>query len=277
MESDPSDDGSFAAAVLDYYRREGRDMAWRRTDDPWSILVSEAMLQQTQVARVEPKYDAWMRRFPDAASLASAGVADVYEAWKGLGYNSRALRLREAAAICVNAHGGQPPDDEAALLELPGVGRYTSRAVLAFAYSRPTVFLETNIRSALIFHFFPGREKVTDRELEARAGVLLAEALKRTDPRSWYYALMDYGAWLKAREPNPSRRSAAYARQSRFEGSRRQARGAVLRAVSSGAADLASIAAEAGMDYGRAREAAEGLARDGFVVITGDAVRFSGG
>ncbi len=271
------DAAAFRAAVLGLYAREGRDFPWRRTRDPWAIFVSEIMLQQTQTARVEPKYLAWMERFPDAASLAGVDLATLYDAWRGLGYNSRALRLRESARLCAELYDGLPPRDERLLLDLPGVGRYTARAVLAFAYDEPGAFLETNIRAALLFHFFRGADKVPDRDLEA-----VAEAvLDRDDPRTWYYALMDYGAWLKRREPNPSRRASAYSRQSKFEGSLRQARGAVLRALSAAGSSvaegrrLADMAAELGMEYGRVKDAAEGLCRDGLVRLEGDTVSFS--
>ena len=179
-----------------------------------------------------------------------------------MGYNSRGLRLRACASICVQNYDGVPPADERLLLELPGVGRYTARAVLAFAYGMATAFLETNIRAAIIFHFFPGQERVPDRQLEAVA----ASLLDRDDPRTWYYALMDYGAWLKKREPNPARKAAAYAKQSRFAGSVREARGALLRALAKrGPASVEMLAAEAGLDYDRAATAAAGLVRDGLI------------
>ena len=267
-----SDALAFRAAVLDFYARSGRVCAWRETDDPWAIFVSEIMLQQTQTKRVEPKYSEWMQRFPDAASVARADLAAVYQAWRGLGYNSRALRLRESARICAERYSGAPPRDERLLLELPGVGRYTARAVMAFAYRVPSAFLETNIRAALLFHFFRGADKVADHELEQAAEAVL----DRPDPRTWYYALMDYGSWLKSKEPNPSRRAAAYSRQSKFQGSVRQARGEVLRALGDeGRVSLASLAAEAGMEYGRLREAAEGLRRDGLVRLKDDSVWFA--
>lgn len=267
----PADAAKFRAAVLDFYRLEGRAFPWRDTSDPWAILVSEAMLQQTQTSRVVPKYEAWMRRFPDAASLASASASELYEFWKGLGYNSRALRLRDAARICAETYGGVPPPDERALRSLPGVGEYTARAVMAFAYGIPTVFLETNIRSALIYQFHPGERNVSDRELALEAEAVL----DRSDPRTWYYALMDYGAFLKKREPNPSRRAETYRSQSRFEGSLRQVRGALLKTLgASGSLSLEVFAAESGADYGRVLEAAKGLSKDGLVTQLGDALRW---
>jgi A/G-specific adenine glycosylase len=263
---------AFRSAVLDFYSREGRDFSWRRTRDPWAILVSEVMLQQTQTHRVEPKYDAWMARFPDAKSVSSASLADIYESWRGLGYNSRAIRLRETSRLCAELYGGVPPPEEKLLLAMPGIGRYTARAVMAFAWGLPGAFLETNIRAALIFHFFKDVEKVRDRELEAVAG----ELVDTDDPRTWYYALMDYGAWLKKREPDPARKAAVYKRQSNFEGSVRQARGAVLRVLGERASvGLGWMAAESGIDYSRLRAAAEGLQRDGLIELADDVARFA--
>ncbi len=265
------DAAQFRRAVLDFYAREGRAFPWRLTRDPWAILVSESMLQQTQTQRVEPKYLAWMKQYPNAAAVAEAKLSDIYESWKGLGYNSRALRLRDTARLCAEQYGGIPPSDEGQLLGLPGVGPYTARAVRAFAYDIPVVLLETNIRAALIFHFFKGEVRVSDRALEPVANAVL----DRSDPRRWYYALMDYGVWLKKHEPNPSRKAAVYARQSKFEGSLRQLRGSVLRTLAQkGTVSLASMAAETGADYERILLAAEGLKKDGLVYLHDDTVGF---
>jgi len=263
----------FRKAVLGHYRDKGRDFPWRRTRDPWRILVSEFMLQQTQTDRVFPRYEAWFLRFPDAASLATASLADVYGQWKGLGYNSRALRLRDSARAVCSDFGGRVPDTEGELRSLPGVGPYTARAVLAFAFNRPTLVLETNIRAALIFHFFPDAAVVTDRELEPVAMAVL----DRDQPGRWYQALMDYGAWLKKREPNPSRKSAAYSRQSAFKGSLRQARGAILRCLSdSGGGITLTMARDAsGLDYGRLERAAMALAAEGLVNYADGRISFS--
>ena len=184
------------------------------------------MLQQTQTERVLPKYLAWFERFPDARSVAEASLPDILGLWSGLGYNRRALALSRAAGIVA---GGGFPETEAALLALPGVGRYTARAVLCFAFGHPSVFVETNIRSVFIHHFFPGESAVPDRRVEA----LVAATLDRGDARRWYYALMDYGAHLKKIVANPNRRSAHYAKQTPFADSNRRVRGAILRELTS--------------------------------------------
>ncbi len=264
---------SFRSVVLDHYHRNSRTFAWRQTRDPWRILVSEVMLQQTQTHRVAPKYDDWFRQFPDLASLAETPLSAVYEAWKGLGYNNRALRLRNCARMCLAQHSGKVPEDEDALLALPGIGRYTARAVRCFAWNHDDAFLETNIRSALIFHFFTDPHLlVKDQALEPVA----AAVLDRSDPRSWHYAMMDYGAWLKKVAPNPSRRSTAHARQPAFEGSPRQARGAMLRVMAaSGAGTVQELADRAGLAYPRAQAAVAALAAEGLVRYEGGTAGFS--
>jgi A/G-specific adenine glycosylase len=171
--------------------------------------------------------------------------------------------LRDAARLIVSVFGGELPRGEKELRSLPGIGSYTARAVRAFAFNLPGAVLETNIRAALIFHFFPDRERVSDRELEPVALTTMDAA----EPRRWYYALMDYGAWLKKREANPSRQSAAYGKQSRFEGSARQARGAVLKALSeaAGPLSLGELASASGIEEGRLSKAAASLAAEGLV------------
>ena len=223
----PAEAAAFRALVYAKAAACWRDLPWRRTADPYAILVSELMLQQTQVARVVPKYEAWMARFPDASSLAAAPTEEVLALWSGLGYNRRALALHRAARAIVDEFGGLPPRDEASLRSLPGVGAYTSRAVLAFAFDIPSPFLETNIRTVFLKHFFPGQEGVKDAELEA---VALA-TLDRSAPRRWYTALMDYGAEIKRAEGNHSVRGASYKKQAPFATSFRRVRGAVLKSL----------------------------------------------
>ena len=225
------------------------------------------MLQQTQTLRVLPKYEAFLAAFPRPADLAKAPTSELLRLWSGLGYNRRALSLKAAAAEIETRFGGRLPDEEEGLLSLPGVGPYTARAVLAFAFDRPVTLIETNVRAVFIHEFFPGREGVRDAELEP----LVRAALDRVDPRNWYYALMDYGVMLKASLPNPGRRSAHHQRQSPFADSHRRVRGAVLKALGPEAAGLPSEAIAAAIPFARERvEKALGeLVAEGFVAGRG--------
>lgn len=219
----------FIKQVLDYYERDGRHhLPWRKTHDPYAILVSEIMLQQTQVDRVTPYFERWMRTFPTVHSLAEAPLSVVLREWSGLGYNRRAKLLRECAKEIVEKYAGRVPKDRGALVALPGIGPYTAGAIRAFAFNEPGVFLETNIRAALIHYFFPKVVKVDDAELYPVAALLLVDAPR---PREWYSALMDYGTHIKKMHQNPSRRSRHHTKQSRFEGSLREARGAIIKAL----------------------------------------------
>lgn len=266
----------FRAEILAHYRLQGRrDLPWRRTDDPYRILVSELMLQQTQVARVAAKFEPFVERFPDFESLAAAPLDAVVRAWSGLGYNRRALHLRETARIVVSRHGGRLPRGFDELRALPGIGAATAAEIMNFAFGEPRAFIETNIRAVFIHRFFPGRTKVSDTEILP----LVEATLDRRNPRRWFYALMDYGVALKRSGPDPSRRSAHYAKQGRFEGSDRQARGRVVRALAArrmpehGIAkrdmSVTELARATGLDVARIRAVLPGLERDGLVVRRG--------
>jgi len=227
MPCDPEEAARFRLLVYAHYAQYGRTLPWRETRDPYAILVSEFMLQQTPVQRVLQKYPPFMEAFPSFGHLARAPLSEVLEQWRGLGYNRRALFLSRCAEAVVERFDGELPVEVATLQSLPGVGAYTARAVAAFAYGAPTVFIETNIRALFLHYFFPEREGVTDRELTP----LVKCTLDRSDPRTWYYALMDLGAHLKRREGNPGRRSAHHATQSPFRGSNREMRSRILQAV----------------------------------------------
>jgi A/G-specific adenine glycosylase len=202
-------------------------MPWRDTRNPYHILVSEIMLQQTQVSRVLGAYSRFIRMFPDIQTLARAPLADILRAWQGLGYNRRALLLKRLAIRVVADYEGRIPREREILRTLPGIGEATSGAVCAFAFNQPAVFIETNIRSVFIHYFFRGKKKVDDTRLLS----LIGKTLDLKNPREWYYALMDHGSFLKSKFPNPSRESRHYAKQGKFEGSVRQVRGNILKAL----------------------------------------------
>lgn len=215
----------FREAVWDYFRAHERTMPWREDPSPYHVLVSELMLQQTQVGRVLPKYQQFIKLFPTIQTLASALLGEVLAAWSGLGYNRRAKFLHAAAQKVVNDYAGQLPDTLEDLVALPGVGRNTAGAILAYAYNRPVVFIETNVRTVFFHHFFADRTDVDDRELQP----LVQLTCDTEHPRQWYWALMDYGTHLKQTRGNNVSQSKHYARQSKFEGSRRQIRGRILK------------------------------------------------
>lgn len=223
----PTRIAAFRRTVRAFYRANPRPLPWRETADPYAILVSEIMLQQTQVDRVKGKYAAFLALFPDFAALAGAPLQAVLAAWQGLGYNRRAVHLHACAKEVAGRRGGILPIAVAELEKLPGIGPYTARAIAAFAFREPTVFIETNIRTVFIHHFFADRQGVKDREIIP----LVAATLDRTHPRDWYYALMDYGVMLKKAHANPGRKSAHHVRQSPFRGSNRELRSHILQAI----------------------------------------------
>jgi A/G-specific adenine glycosylase len=204
-----------------------RGMAWRVDTRPYYILVSEIMLQQTQVARVEVKFAEFIDRFPDIQSLAAAPLGDVLKLWSGLGYNRRAKFLWQAARMVMNDFDGDIPSTKHDLVKLPGVGENTAGALLAYAFNQPVVFVETNIRTVYIHHFFADRSDVSDKEICK----LVAETLDAKHPREWYWALMDYGVWLKSQKLGRITRSKHYTKQSKLSGSLREMRGHILKAL----------------------------------------------
>ncbi len=227
QKTDDTDYSDFQNTIMSFYRQNGRSFPWRETADPYAILVSELMLQQTQTERVIEKYKKWLTAFPSVQALAAAPFAKVLELWVGLGYNRRARFLHECAKKITEEYGGMIPSEPALLQTLPGIGTYTAAAVAAFAYNKPTVFIETNIRSVFIHFFFTDRTGINDREIFP----LVQASLYKKSPRLWYYALMDYGVALKKQHGNPNRQSRHYAKQSKFEGSVRQVRGSLIRAL----------------------------------------------
>ncbi len=252
----------FRKDVYAYYKTHKRVLPWRDIKDPYRVLVSEVMLQQTQVRRVLEKYEQFLRAFPNLGALSRAALRDIMRVWQGLGYNRRALALKDLASVIAARHRGKVPQTIEELEALPGIGKVSARAIYAFAYNKPSVFIETNIRSVFIHYFFKDARAVTDEDIAS----LVAQTLDRRNPRQWYYALMDYGVALKEAHPNPGRKSAHYRKQAPFQGSRRQVRGAVLKMVLARRAmrekELERIIPAA---PARIKEAIGGLVREGML------------
>ncbi|MCL6622800.1 MAG: A/G-specific adenine glycosylase [Syntrophobacterales bacterium] len=260
----PGEVARFRREIYRHYGKNGRRLPWRETRDPYATLVSEFMLQQTPVARVLPKYAAFLAAFPDFAALNQAPLVQVLARWQGLGYPRRALALKECAGRVLREYAGRLPEDPAELQKLPGIGPATAGAVCAFAFGRPVAFLETNIRRVFRHFFFSGEAQVPDRELLP----LVARTLDRRRVREWYYALMDYGVWLKQSHPAPKGRNRP--RQAPYAGSDRQVRGEILRLLlATPGLTLAEVAQALGRELERVRQLAAALQREGFLLCRG--------
>lgn len=253
----------FQAFIFDYAQKESRSFPWRETKDPYRILLSELMLQQTQTIRVLPKYEDFLNTWPDFSSLAGAGTSEIIIKWRGLGYNRRALALHEIAKRTEH-YGWTLPPDYSKLLTFPMIGPATAAAICAFSYELPAVYLETNIRRVLLHQFFPEEENVSDKRLRP----ILEALVQNVNAKAWYYALMDYGVYLAKNLPNPNRRSAHYTKQSRFADSNRQIRGLLLLLF----AELGTLTEEKAIEQlpkfetERVRSCFHALAHEGFIV-----------
>jgi A/G-specific adenine glycosylase len=236
---------AFRDTVWDFYKKSKREFPWRKTHDPYAILISEIMLQQTQTDRVVPKYQNWLKKFPNFESLASAKLKNVIKEWQGLGYNRRALALKRLAEVVIKNHDGKLPETYEELLNLPGIGPYTAGAILAFAHNKPVAMLETNIRTVYIHHFFSENKKtikIHDKGiLKLVEKTLPREALAKWGPREWFWALMDYGAYIKKNFGNLNVKSKHYTRQSKFIGSNRQIRSGILKRITKSTATSSQI------------------------------------
>ena len=257
---------SFQKVINQYYLQHKRPMPWRDTVDPYCILVSEFMLQQTQAERVLLKYGPFITRFPDFQTLSRAGLKEVLAAWQGLGYNRRAINLKETAEEIISRYSGKVPESTEELIQLPGIGKATAGAILAFVFNKPSVFIETNIRRVFIHFFFQDKKDIQDKEIMP----LVEKTLDHENPRHWYYALMDYGTMLKKQGSNPNRKSAHYSRQAPFEGSNRQARGAILRhLLNNGTMEEYELITLLGITPLRGEKIISDLEKDGFLYRCG--------
>ncbi len=215
----------FQERIWDFYQRYERLFVWRNIDDPYKVLISEIMLQKTQTYRVEQKYEQFITTLPNFDVLAHVPLRTVLSLWQGLGYNRRALYLQKIAQKVMREHDGQLPTNPVVLETFPGIGKATAASICAFAFNIATIFIETNIRVVFIHSFFSRQATVTDKNIMP----LIKQTLDVSNPREWYYALMDYGVTLKKRYPHLTKKSAHYSKQSKFEGSDRQIRGMILK------------------------------------------------
>jgi A/G-specific adenine glycosylase len=279
--------------LLDWWEPRRRDLPWRRTRDPWEVLVCEVMAQQTQVARVAERWRPFLERFPSPAACATEPVAEVIRWWDGLGYNRRAVNLHRCAAAVVDHHGGRLPDDLDALLALPGVGPYTARAVLAFAFERDAAIVDTN--TARVLARWAGRRLTASQAQRAADAVVPAG-----QAWAWNQAMLDLGATVCVRRvprcdacpvrptcawaaagcpaPDPADGSAGVAGgQSRFEGSDRQGRGLLVRALRAGEVPAPALAETMGWpgDVARAERVAASVVADGLALHDGDTIRLA--
>lgn len=250
--------------IWSYHAASRRSFPWREYISPYHVVVSEVMLQQTQTYRVEQKFVAFVERFPTFESLANAPFDEVLRYWKGLGYNRRAQNLQRIAQAIHTEHCDIVPNNPELLQKLPGLGAATASSICTFIHNTPTAFLETNVRTVLIYFFFDASRPVHDKELLPIAEKLL----DRTQPREWYYALMDVGVLLKKRVGNLTRLSNAYTKQSRFEGSRRQIRGKILELLlASPARSMQELESLVNDKQARTAEVIEELLREKFLVL----------
>lgn len=262
MELSSNQKTAFTETLTSYYADHARhDLPWRISDedghfDPYKVLVSELMLQQTQVSRVVAKYEQFLQQFPTVLSLSQAELGDVLRAWQGLGYNRRAKYLWLAAQQIVQ--DGAFPRDVNSLVALPGVGENTAGAVLAYAFNSPAIFVETNIRTVILHHFTRDGQIVSDSFVRD----CLGQVLDRSNPRVFYWAMMDYGSYLKTQVKNNAQ-SKHYTKQSTFAGSNRQLRGAIIRALSDSAQDFEELSRQ--LDDPRLSDTLAQLVKEGLV------------
>ena len=227
MRLNPDSIEIFRETVWRHYDDHARHMPWRADPTPYHVLVSELMLQQTQVSRVIPKFESFTYTYPNIASLAEAELSDVLRLWSGLGYNRRAKFLHQTARVIHSEHGDDVPRTMESLVKLPGIGPNTAGAIMTYAYEEPVVFIETNIRTVLFHHFYTQNAVVSDVELKKVA----EQVLDHEQPRQWYWALMDYGTFLKKTAGGRLQQSKHYVKQSPLAGSVREMRGRILHSL----------------------------------------------
>jgi A/G-specific adenine glycosylase len=261
---------TFQELIYGYYRIYGRTFPWRETRNPYEILVSEIMLQQTQAKRVISKYGQFIKTFPNFPVLAAAPLQEILKVWSGLGYNRRALYLKKTADIVVGEFQSILPSDPDTLTTLPGIGRATASAIAAFAFDSPTAFVETNIRTVFIHFFFQNKTAIKDKDILT----FVKKTLDYENPREWYYALTDYGVMLK-KHTRCGKRSARYQKQPPFEGSNRQVRGKILNILVMAPIHESRIIKKLDIDPQRIRKILNELKKEGFIKRKGNLITIS--
>lgn len=256
---------AFRNFVWNYYASNRRTFPWRETTDPYHILVSEVMLQQTQTKRVVGYYNKFLLAYPTVHKLAQAPLRDVLIIWQGLGYNRRAKYLHTASQRIVQDFEGNIPTTLLDLQGLEGVGPNTAGAVMAYAFNQPAIFIETNIRSVFLHTFFRDRNEVSDKSLVP----FVEQTMDTQNPREWYYALTDYGVYIKSQTVNPSQKSKHYVMQSRFEGSDRQLRARIIKLIIANDNIKTKELRSLDNDQSRIETIVESLIKDGLIVKNG--------
>ncbi len=253
---------TFQYIIYSYFKQYGRDFPFRKEINPYNVVVSEMMLQQTQTSRVVEKFQQFIQEFPDFQSLAHAPLNDVLKVWQGLGYNRRAVALKNIAEKVVDEFDGIVPADVEILKTFPQIGHNTASSIVAFAFNMPTFFIEVNIRRVYIYFFFPGKSSIEDGNIMP----IVRKTLDRSNVRKWYYALMDYGVMLKKTHPELNKRSAHYRKQSKFKGSNREIRGKILKLlIASSNLTEAEIFRELKIDSKKLKEILNLLIQEGFI------------
>ncbi|MFW9820828.1 MAG: A/G-specific adenine glycosylase [Candidatus Thorarchaeota archaeon] len=262
--------GLFQKIIYEYYKNHKRKFPFRENITPYNVLVSEVMLQQTQTSQVSEKFLKFTKKFPSFSSLSKAPLEDILKEWKGLGYNRRAIALKKIADTVVKDFDGKLPKSIDILKSFPQIGYNTASSIITFAFNKSTVFIETNIRRVYIYFFFPNRNKIDDKEILP----IVKKTVDKSNPREWYYALMDYGVMLKKSHPELNKKSTHYRKQAPFKGSTREIRGKILDLlIKQGKTDLKKIQTYFEIkDNERIIDVLTQLRKEGFLEITNEII-----
>ena len=263
---------AFRNIIYSHFKKYGRKFPFRENITPYNVLVSEIMLQQTQTGAVSEKFLKFITLFPDFNTLNQAPLDDVIKAWHGLGYNRRAIALKKIAEKVIKDYNGELPVFLNILEDLPQIGHNTASSIISFAFNKPTVFIETNIRRVFIYFFFPNKKNVKDKEILP----LIENVLDKENPRKWYYALMDYGVMLKKTHPELNKRSAHYKKQAAFKGSNREIRGNILKLLLDRGEILErDLIEKFKIESERLNKILNQLTKEGFITRNNDLFKFS--